>query len=330
MDAALAIAKNLSRRSLIAASRRGDLDGRAEAGRAGREARLRRPGRGQAAAWRSALDPDGARAADRTTPREAAIHASAARTLDGLTPFSGLGRAGLRGDACVRRSASARRRRASPRFLVARRRPARGVDSPVDSKSTRAASEQRAYDVLAGLLTAGIRADSATRRAVAQHGDRQRRGARQRPRYGQRPGVARRRARADLRRPRRRDRLRLGHHAHRRRAQRPAALDGPARTLLHRRSAQGSGGARRRMRLARAALRRRPGVTPTTWSHGSRTGRPTSTTECCSARSTISCSIGGEYRMRMVEADPQLLSPKWIDPEQQWRPVGRPRWSRAA
>src|SRR5436190_12819001 len=34
----------------------------------------------------------------------------------------------------------------------------------------------------------------------------------------------------------------------------------------------------------------------------------------------------GDYRMRMVDGKPQLLYPKWIDPGQQWRPVGRPRW----
>jgi hypothetical protein len=38
----------------------------------------------------------------------------------------------------------------------------------------------------------------------------------------------------------------------------------------------------------------------------------------------------GEYRMRMVDGLPQLLEPRWMDPKQQWRPVGRPRWSRAA
>jgi hypothetical protein len=33
----------------------------------------------------------------------------------------------------------------------------------------------------------------------------------------------------------------------------------------------------------------------------------------------------GEYRMRIRDGLPELLSPRWIDPEQVWRPVGRSR-----
>jgi hypothetical protein len=38
----------------------------------------------------------------------------------------------------------------------------------------------------------------------------------------------------------------------------------------------------------------------------------------------------GEFQLRMVRGRPQLLSPRWVDPQQQWRPVGGARWQRAA
>ena len=34
---------------------------------------------------------------------------------------------------------------------------------------------------------------------------------------------------------------------------------------------------------------------------------------------------GSAYQMRMVDGRPELLAPLWLDPDQQWRPVGRSR-----
>jgi hypothetical protein len=38
----------------------------------------------------------------------------------------------------------------------------------------------------------------------------------------------------------------------------------------------------------------------------------------------------GDYEMRMNDGRPELKSPRWIDPEQRWRPVGKARWRRPA
>ena len=38
----------------------------------------------------------------------------------------------------------------------------------------------------------------------------------------------------------------------------------------------------------------------------------------------------GDYEMRMNDGRPELKSPRWIDPEQKWRPVGKARWRRPA
>jgi hypothetical protein len=32
-----------------------------------------------------------------------------------------------------------------------------------------------------------------------------------------------------------------------------------------------------------------------------------------------------DYTMRMRNGKPELLAPPWIDPDQQWRPIGRTR-----
>jgi hypothetical protein len=110
--------------------------------------------------WRDALDPDG------TAPRESRIHEKrrfgiGRETIDGLTPFGGLAEpefAALLRSAVSERTAPARQ----PRFLDPDDTSDGGDavdDFPVDPRT----SEQRAYDVVQGLLTAGIRSDGASR-----------------------------------------------------------------------------------------------------------------------------------------------------------------------
>ncbi len=123
----------------------------------------------QARAWRERLDPDGAE------PREDELRRQRrfiiGREVNGLTPFSGLAdpvNAALLRAAIAERTAPTR----LPRFLDTRDLES-DSDSPDSAASAGAAGrleapvdprlrEQRAFDVLFGLLTAGIRADNAT------------------------------------------------------------------------------------------------------------------------------------------------------------------------
>jgi hypothetical protein len=155
VDAALAITVNLSR-----ASDRADLDQLAAA-----EARLVEAAQhlsadlvaGEAKLWRDALDPDG------TLPREKRIHEKrrfsiGRETIDGLTPFGGLAEpefAALLRSAVSERTAPSRQ----PRFLDPDDIGDEADPLCVDPRT----NEQRAYDVLQGLLTAGVRADGASR-----------------------------------------------------------------------------------------------------------------------------------------------------------------------
>ena len=112
-----------------------------------------------AAVWRHALDQDG------SEPRLERIHRKRRfvignENLEGLTPFSGLAEpqfaATLRA-AIGERTAPTRQ----PRFLDSTDLP-EGVDAVDDVADDPRSREQRSYDVLVGLLTAGIRSDSAT------------------------------------------------------------------------------------------------------------------------------------------------------------------------
>ena len=121
----------------------------------------------QARVWRERLDPDGAE------PREEALRRQRrfvlGREVNGLTPFSGLAdpvNAALLRAAIAERTAPSR----MPRFLDARDLEGEG-DASADPDSSAAAGapapvdprlrEQRAFDIVFGLLTAGIRADNA-------------------------------------------------------------------------------------------------------------------------------------------------------------------------
>jgi hypothetical protein len=159
IDSALAIAKNLAEASRVAsvtqlAVAEENLVSYALSASADLVAE-------QAVAWRVALDQDG------SEPRIEKIRQQrrfviGRETHDGLTPFSGLAEpvfaATLRA-AIGERTAPSRH----PRFLAAIDLPD-GVDSAddIESADDPRNREQRNYDVLAGLLTAGIRADSAS------------------------------------------------------------------------------------------------------------------------------------------------------------------------
>lgn len=281
---------------------------------------------GQAAAWRNALDPDGAEPRLERI-REKRRFVIGHETLDGLTPFSGLAEPDF---AATLRAAIGERTAPSrqPRFLSSDDLPD-GIDSVNDIADDPRSREQRIYDVLAGLLTAGIRADSATSG----------------PLHSTATVTVVVRA-SDLA-------AETG----------PAWLDDvrePITAALAAEISCDSGvtligvghngqplwmGHRERYFTAaqRKALALRDGgcvwpgcKAPPSWCHAHHVvwwqrGGPTDI-----GNGVLLCSFHhhllhqGEYRMRMVDGRPELLSPNWVDPGQQWRPVGRPRWSRAA
>ena len=282
----------------------------------------------EAAAWRIALDQDGAEPRLEKI-REKRRFTIGHETVDGLTPFSGLAEpvfaATLRA-AIGERTAPTRR----PRFLEDDDLPD-GADSvdEVDIADDPRSREQRSYDVLVGLLTAGIRADSAisghlhstaTVNVVVRASD-----------LISQTG--------------------------------PAWLDDvrePITAALAAEIGCDSGitligvadngqplwmGRRERYFTAaqRKALAVRDGgcvwpgcKAPPSWTHAHHVipWHENGLTDIDNG--VLLCAFHhhllhrGEYRMRMVDGMPQLLSPKWIDPAQQWRPVGRTRWSRVA
>jgi hypothetical protein len=118
----------------------------------------------QARAWRERLDPDGAEPREEELRRQRRFVVG--REVNGLTPFSGLAdpvNAALLRAAIAERTAPSR----MPRFFDARDLEAHdlvaeaGADSRDDAPLDPRLREQRAFDVVFGLLTAGIRAGQA-------------------------------------------------------------------------------------------------------------------------------------------------------------------------
>jgi hypothetical protein len=281
----------------------------------------------EAIMWRNALDPDG------IEPRMARLHqkrrfAIGRENIDGLTPFSGLAEpvfaATLR--AAIGERTSPTRQ---PRFLdesdATCDDPTDDLPFPGDGRTR----EQRAYDVLEGLLTAGIRADrdhtgplhsSASVSVVVRAGD-----------------LAAERGAAwldDVREP-------IS-------AALAAVLACDAGTQLIGVDDAGQPlwlGRRERYFTAaqRKALAIRdggcifPGCTsPPSWCHAHHVvewgnGGPTDIDN-----GVLLCAFHhrlihrGEFRLRMVRGRPELQSPRWVDRDQQWRPIGGARWQRAA
>jgi hypothetical protein len=279
-----------------------------------------------ATVWRSALDPDG------TLPREERMHAKrrfsiGRENVDGLTPFSGLGEpvfiATLR-SAIGERTSPAR----VPRFLD----PA-DADLPACDDSPFAddprTNEQRAYDVLEGLLTAGIRAD-------AEH-----------------TGPLHSTASVNIT-------VRASDLAN---ETGPAWLDDvrePISAALAAALACDAGSyvigldhhgnplwMSRRERYFTAAQRKAlavrdggcvfPGCTaPPSWCHAHHVVEWTRDGPTDIDNGVLLCAFHhrvihrSEYRLRMIRGRPHLLRPRWIDREQQWIPVGKAKWAMAA
>ncbi len=280
----------------------------------------------QASIWRNTLDPDGAEPRLERL-REKRRFTIGGENLDGLTPFSGLAEprfaATLRA-AIGERTAPSRR----PQFLSSGDLPdgVDAVDAAADDPRSRA---QRSYDVLEGLLTAGIRAESATAgplhstatvmvvvRAsdlVAQNGPawlddvREPISATLAAEMGCDSGVTL---------------IGVGDHGQ------PLWMGRRERYFT---------AAQRRALAVRDGGCVWPGCkAPPSWCHAHHVVFWQNNGPTDIDNGVLLCSFHhhllhqGVYRMQMVDGLPQLLSPKWIDPQQQWRPVGRPRWSRAA
>ncbi|MEO5921205.1 MAG: DUF222 domain-containing protein, partial [Pseudolysinimonas sp.] len=323
IDAALAIAKNLAEASLVGSPQQIAVAEERLVDQATRiSADLVAT---QAVMWRSTLNPDGSEPTYERV-REKRRFTIGRENPDGLTPFSGLAEplfaATLRAAVGGRTAPSV-----GPRFLDPRDLP-EGT-SPGEVEDDPRSREQRAYDVLAGLLTAGIRSDSATAG----------------PLHSTATVTVVVRA-SDLAR-----------------GTGPAWLDDVREPISAALAAEvgcdagitligiGDKGQPlwlgRRERYFTAAQRRAlatrdggcvwPGCNaPPSWCHAHHVIPWTQDGPTDVDNGVLLCAFHhhllhrGEYRMRMEEGLPHLLSPKWIDPQQHWRPVGRPRWSRAA
>jgi hypothetical protein len=326
IDSALAIAKNLADATHIATSQQlavaeEDLLEHAMSVSADLVAQ-------HAAAWRVAIDQDGSEPRLERLRRKRSF-VIGRENLEGLTPFSGLAEpvfaATLRA-AIGDRTAPTRQ----PRFLDAADLPEGGsADAIIDVADDPRSRDQRNYDVLAGLLTAGIRADSATSgplhstatvTVVVRASDLA---------SGTGPAWL-----EDVREPV------------------SAALAAEIGcdsgiTLI---GAADNGQPLwmgRRDRYFTAAQRKAlavrdggcvwPGCNaPPSWCHAHHVVHWQQNGPTDIDNGVLLCAFHhhllhtGDHRMRMVQGKPQLLSPKWIDPDQQWRPIGRPRWTRAA
>ena len=274
----------------------------------------------QARVWREALDPDGAE------PREDELRARRefriGREVDGMTPFHGWADPA---SAAVLRAATSERTSPyrQPRF-VAEGDPdvdCEGMGVFGDDRRTR---PQKSFDAFLGLLQAGIRADA--QQTGALH------------------SIATVNVTVSL------DALAsgVGHaflddvdEAIAAATAQEIACDAGYR--LHVTGSHGEPlfqGDRKRYFTAaqRRSLAVRDGgcvwpqcTSPPSWTHAHHVipvseGGPTDVDN-----GALLCPYHhhllhrGEYRMRMARGQPELLAPRWIDPDQRWRPVGRNR-----
>ncbi len=272
----------------------------------------------------AALDPDGVR------PREEALRQQRrfrlGREVDGLTPFSGLAdpiNAGLLRAALTERTAPSR----TPRFVD----PAdpdvslEAAQGPLDRRSR----EQRAFDIVFGLLTAGIRADNDT--VGSLHGT-----ASVNVVVNARDVVAGTGAAwiDDILTPVSAS------------TAREIMCDGGVRLQVagDRGEILWEGHRERYFTPAqRRALAVRDGgcvgpgcLAPPSWchahhviewEHGGRTDVSNGALLCAFHHHQLH---SGGFRLRMAHGIPELLAPPWFDREQQWRPAGKTRLPRAA
>jgi hypothetical protein len=272
-----------------------------------------------------ALDPDGVEPREETQRRRRRF-VLGREAYDGMTPFHGLAdpvNAALLRAALSERTAPTRQ----PRF-VDPDDPAVtvGDDGSLRDERTR---EQRSFDVLMGLLTAGVRADNAvvgslhgtaTVTAVVRIDD-----------------LARGTGAAwldDTQEP-----ISIAT------ARELACVGGLRRIIVDAAGAVLWHGDRERYftPAQRRALAARDGgcvwpqcTAPPSWCHGHHVefwenGGPTDIDN-----GVLLCSYHhhllhtGDFRMRMIRGRPHLLSPPWIDPAQQWRHVTKSRLGVAA
>lgn len=325
IDAALAIAKNL--RPALETARR-DLVADAEEQLVLEAQRISADlVAGQAMTWRSALDPDGAE------PRLDKIREKRRFTIgrendEGLVPFGGLAEpffaASLRA-AMGERTSPTRQ----PKFM-------HPDDATCDEPTAEhpfmndgRTREQRNYDVLEGLLTAGIRADrentgplhsTASVAVVVRASD-----------YGSETAPA---WLDDAREP-----ITAALAA-------VAGCDAGIQLIGVNDNGQPLWLSRRERyftAVQRKAMAVRDGGcifpgcgAPPSWCHAHHVvywsrGGPTDIDN-----GVLLCGFHhrlihrGEFQLRMNKGRPELLSPRWVDRDQVWRPVGGARWQRAA
>jgi hypothetical protein len=274
----------------------------------------------------AALDPDGVQ------PREEQLRQQRrfrlGREVDGLTPFSGLAdpaNAGLLRAALSERTAPSRRPRfVDPADLVCPDDP----DMPLDAFDQRT-REQRAFDIVFGLLTAGIRADNDT--VGSLHGTATVNVVVSARELLDGTGAA---WIDDILSPVSTS------------TTREIICDGGVRLQL-----QGDRGETlwegRRERYFTAAQRRAlavrdggcvgPGCSAPPswchahhvieWEHGGRTDIDNGALLCAFHHHQLHA---GGFRLRMSHGMPELLAPPWADREQRWRPASKGRLARAA
>lgn len=274
----------------------------------------------QARLWREALDPDGAE------PREEELRARRelriGREVDGMTPFHGWAHPNA---AAIMRAAASERTSPyrQPRFV------AEG-DPDVDCEGLgvfgedRRTRPQKSFDAFIGLLQAGIRADAQA--------------------TGSLHSIATVNVTVSL------DELASGvgraflddvDEAISAATAQEIACDAGYRLHITGRNGQPlfQGDRKRYFTAAqRRSLAVRDGgcvwpqcTSPPSWTHAHHVipvseGGPTDVDN-----GTLLCPYHhhllhrGEYRMRMNRGQPELLAPRWIDPDQVWRAVGRSR-----
>lgn len=301
----------------------------------------------QARVWREALDPDGAEPREDAIRRKRSLHLG--REVGGLTPFSGLAEPSLAG---LLRSAlgEGSGQGVLPRFLSDLDR-ASGTETTTTSNGDvierlrdPRSRAQRQHDILAGLLTAGIRAsERAADRVSVGTGD----GPRM-PADGSSPGAMR--ALSAVTAVVRLEDLRHGSGVGwiddilepvSTATIRQLACDGGIRPLV-----LGDHGEilhlGRTQRLFSTAQRKAlavrdggcvwPGCTAppgwcqahhvTEWERGGPTDIDNGALLCSAHHHMLHAS---DFTMRMIDGRPRLLSPPWLDPEQHWRTLGRSR-----
>jgi hypothetical protein len=274
----------------------------------------------QARAWCAALDPDGAE------PREEELRQKRrfvlGREVNGLSPFHGFAdpiNAALLRAAIAERTAPTR----TPRFVDVND-PAVTVDDQTGLPTDDRSREQRAFDVVFGLLTAGIRADNsivgslhgtATVTAVIRAED-----------LARGTGVAWiDDVLSPISTPTTQELICDGGIALQIESSKGAILwEGRTQRLFT--------PPQRRALAARDGGCIWPSCTaPPSWCHAHHVLEWENGGNTDVDNGALLCSFhhhllhSSEYQLKMIDGLPHLLSPRWVDREQKWRPVTQSR-----